>query len=124
MNERLEPSLEPSEEVKGPITFENAIPLFPEEEQSLAEYYSGIRQRYMEIAKRDIINGDLDTYDILVNYCKQNGSKTENCRLHHLFAGSSMSGEKWFRLPLDTPGDDWKEFIENSIVPLIEKSAA
>ena len=112
MNEKIRPG----EEIGRPFLFDDAISFFPEEEQSFAEYYVGVHQRYRESVKTD-----LDVYDAFLEYSEQNRSAIENCKLFHLFAGSSLPRERWLAMPMDTQGGDVKEFIENTLVPLFDK---
>ena len=115
MNERLGPG----EMLAKNFRFEKAVSFFPEEEQSLAEHYLDIYRRYHKS-----LAIDFDVHEALVDYCAQNRGMIENCKLFHLFAGSSLPRERWMSIPMDTANGDMEEFIENTLVPLLEKKAA
>ena len=118
------------EMVKSQLLFADAIHFFPEDEQEEARKYLDIRQAFTKVALENIKRGDSTAYDLVGNFCnKDNIARLKKSKLYHLFVGSGIplfvdNGvllDSWQKLPMDTPGGEWKDFIENEIEPLISK---
>jgi len=111
------------DELKKPqFRFENAVDLFPEDQQEQAREFSEIFQEYRKAVSEGARIGDSTAYDLVSEFCNKNTKDTlDDCKLFHLFSGSGMSRDMWMMLPMDTLGSDWKNFIETKIVPLISK---
>lgn len=102
---------------KPSLHFEEAIPSFPENEQVEALEYQRI---WNEVNKVAVGAASRRVYE----FCKSDRDRLANTKLFHLFSNGGLSREEWLEKDLDTPSEEWKKFIYDTIVPLIEKKAA
>lgn len=107
------------------LRFENAIDLFPEDQQESAREYLDIYNTYRAVALEGVKNGDDSPDNIVSGFCNKENKvrwdELKDCKLFHLFLGSGTSEKLWGTLPMDIPEHDWEKFINQQIVPLISK---
>ncbi|OQA52929.1 MAG: hypothetical protein BWY43_00300 [candidate division WS2 bacterium ADurb.Bin280] len=98
------------------------------EEKEEAKIYLSYYQRWKALAKTNT-KAFLEIYETYSDFFENDDSdkisqeeaKIRNCKIFHLFSGSSLYENQWRALPLTDEGGVFKDFIENQMVPLIEK---
>ncbi len=119
MGEFLGKGIEGSGERGDSLKFAEIIDFLPEEEREKAEYHLNVFQ------KMDWVSHP-EQYSAILNFCnnlvEEKGRSVRRCKLFHLYAASSLSKEEWLSLPLDTPDNDFDNFVKNKLAPLVEKA--
>ncbi|MCD6429499.1 hypothetical protein J7L09_02285 [bacterium] len=119
MSEFLGKGMEGSGEKGGSLRFVKIIDFLPEEEREKAEYHLNVFQKMNWVSHPE-------QYSAILNFCnnlvEEKGRSVRKCKLFHLYASSSLPKEEWLSLPLDTPDNDFDNFVKNKLAPLVEKA--
>jgi len=112
--------IEPKEPEPDP-SFKANIDYLPQDQQDEARLYNEINDRVMASFEHG-----LGAYNAITNFshnliAEKGRSYVQNCKLFHILIGSGLPRNEWKNMPMDTPDDDYKRFINEELVPLLEK---
>ncbi len=111
--------IEPKEPESDP-SFKANIDYFPQDQRDEARSYDSINDRVMASFEQG-----LDAYNAITNFshnliAEKGRSYVQNCKLFHILIGSGLPRHKWENMPMDTPDGDYKRFIDEELIPLLE----